>query len=356
MSLEYECYFGNIPEKFKSELIELYESPFCTIEYNQSSYGENNLNCFSIHDENRLIHLILFTIDRKNKTVNILNRLFEIDIKYLNLFSYYIFHRKLHINKIEVNQLIKPILQKQTLPCICKPYDEDYIIKLPTSNSEYFSNLSPNMRRHTKNYISKIVRTFGSYSFSLFEKKEIPESVLNKIFDMNYLRMKKKNIEWGYDSSYIESLKKFLLDFGFVSVLEINGEIVAGLIMYSIKNKFFVETTSSNPEYDRNNVGHTCFFQSIQSCIDRKGKEIHLLWGNSPYKQRFLAERLQLYSVVVFRTNFLKQKHKFIYEYLPYLSVKYILKLTKRRIKKMLGQKVIENLKKFRIKKNKIVN
>lgn len=350
MSLKYECYFGEIPEIFKSEFAELYKTPYCTIEYVKLFCGESLLNCFSIHDEERLIHLILFTID-KNEIITILNRVVEIDAQYLILFSNFIFKSKLKIDKIQVNHITNQILDKQIAHFICKPFDEDYIIKLPSTSSEYFSNLSFNQRSHTKRSISKIERTFGSYSFNLFEKKEITESIINKIFEMNYSRMRQKNIEWGYDSSYIENIKKFLQDFGLVSTFEINGEVVAGVILYSIKNGFFMEAISNDPKYNQFSVGHTCLYLTIQECILRNGKEFHLLWGNSPYKQRFLAERLQLYSVIVFRTNFLKLKHKL----LPNLSFKYIFKLIKRRIKNTY-QKVIDCLRKLRLRENKIVN
>ena len=221
MILKSECYFGNVPEKFKMELVELYESPFCTIEYNKTFWDENRLNCFSICDNNTLVHLILFTIDQHNKIVNILNRLFELDIKYIKLFSDFIFSLKLQIDKIQINHLTNPTLPKQIFPLkfVCKPYDEDYIIKLPSSNTEYFSSLSYHMRNHTQNYISKIERTFGGYSFQFYEKSDIPESVIDKIFEMSYLRISHKNVKWGYDTSYIESLAYPLVKYLFESDL-----------------------------------------------------------------------------------------------------------------------------------------
>lgn len=259
----------------------------------------------------------------------------------------------MNIDKIQVNHLTKPHLNKNSFPYICKPFDEDYILKLPISNTEYLSRLSTNMRRHTKNYISKIERTFGHYLFCIFENEEVSEEVIDRIIEMNHLRMNAKNIVSGIDKSYTEKIKSFVRYSGFVSVLKINGEIVAGLISYSIKNNYFVEEISSDPEYDAYNVGHTCLFHTIQNCIDRNGNEFHLLWGNNAYKKRFLAERLQLYSVIVFRTNLLKQKYNLIQEYLPCFSFKYFSKLVRRNLKKILSQRILENLRDFKTRKNK---
>jgi len=351
MSLRHECYFGEIPEKFKSELVELYKTPYCTIEYLKSFYGESLLNCFSIHEEDKLIHLILFTINRHD-TVTILNRVFEIDSKHLIFFSNFIFNSKLHIAKIQVNHLINQIIDKNKFPYICNPFDEDYILKWTESSSDYFSCLSPKQRYHTKNSISKIVKGFGNYSFNIFEKNNINESLIKKIIEMNFLRMMDKNVISGFDYKYVESIIQFVKYFGFVSVLEINNEIVAGTINYSIGNNFFQEIISSDPKFNKYNVGHICQFLTIKNFIESGGNEFHLLWGNSPYKQRLLAERYQLYSVTIFNTHLTKLKFEFIFEIIPCLSPSNILKLCKRRIKKILGQRVLENFKNLGLRKN----
>jgi len=336
MYIRNECFFGYIPEKFRSKLIESYKTPYSTIEYSQSFYDEESLNCFSICDASTLIHIIIFTIDKRHKTVNVLNRVFEIEPKYLIYFSRFIFNSKLQIDKIRVNHLMNPINSKQILPFVCKPFDEDYILKLPASNSEYLLSLSTNMRRHSKNYISKIEKTFGSYDFHVYEKTNASEQKIKRIIEMNHLRMASKNIISGLDDNYTKKIIKFVRDFGFISVLEINDQIVAGLISYSIQDNYFVEELSCEPLFDKFNVGHTCLFLTIQECIERKGNEFHLLWGNNPYKHRFMAERVQLFSVTVFRTNLIKQQYKLRYEIFPLLNFTIVIKMIKRKIKKYI--------------------
>jgi CelD/BcsL family acetyltransferase involved in cellulose biosynthesis len=192
--------------------------------------------------------------------------------------------------------------------------------------------MTPHMRRHSKNYISRIIREFGNYTFNTFEKNNIPISIINRIVDMNFLRMEQKNIIPGINDTYKERAVNVVRTFGFVSILEIKGEIVAGSIMYLIKNKCFVQIISSDPKFDKYNVGHTCLFLTIQSCIKREYNEVHLLWGNSPYKERFLANRSQLYSIFVFRSTFSRLKYRIYEELIPRLTVVNLL----RSIKKLL--------------------
>ena len=155
MNMKYKCYLGDIPKKIENELIELYEMPLNTIQFIKQFTNENVLNCFAIYNESNLIHLIIFKIDQRFKTVCVLNKLFEFDIEYQKLFSNYIFDTIPKIDKIKFNYLFNPILQSRDLFCVCKPDVEDYILKLPSSNAEYIAKLTTNMRRHTKNYISK---------------------------------------------------------------------------------------------------------------------------------------------------------------------------------------------------------
>jgi hypothetical protein len=339
MSIRYKCYFNDIPKHFKTELLEIYQSPFCLFEYYSSFYEGFNLNCFSIYNDVELIHLIIFSINQKEKVVNILNRLIYLDFQYLDLFSEFIFNSKIKIDKIHLHHLANPILKKQVNNCICKPNGEDYLINLPKSVEEYFSSFSFNQRSHTKRSISKIVGSFENYSLQIFEKNNIPERIINRIIEMNQLRMNEKNIISGYDKQYTDCIIKFVRDCGFVSVLEINNAIVAGVILYLIKDKFFLETVSHDPEFNQYSVGHTCLYLTIQKCIERNGKEFHLLWGDSRYKKSFLAERIQLYSITVHRTKILMKYNRFVHELLPLISAKNFLKLLKHRTKIILGQK-----------------
>ena len=68
---------------------------------------------------------------------------------------------------------------------------------------------------------------------------------------MNHLRMKEKNTASDIDSNYRKSIIDFVKYYGFVSVLEIEGKIVAGVILYLIGNQYFLETISHDPEYNK---------------------------------------------------------------------------------------------------------
>lgn len=335
MSIKTECYWDNIPEKYKLKIIELYESPYCTLEYIESFYKCNTLNCFSIYDEDKLIHVIIFVINQKNKKVDIINRLLTIDIKYLNIFSDFIFKLKPRIDLIHIDHIANLIHQKNLFHYICKPFGEDFIINLPTSKDEYFSKFSFNQRDHTKRSIRKIERTFKYYSINTFEKEEISIDLIYNIIEMNHLRMEEKKIISDIDESYTKSIIQFVKNFGYVSVLEIEGKIVAGVILYLIGNKFFLETISHDPSYNQYSVGHICLYLTILNCIDIKGKEFHLLWGDSRYKRSFLGDKFPLYSVTIFRSKLNKQIFKFVCEFLPNLSVKSIYLSLKRRIKQI---------------------
>jgi len=333
MSINTECYWGDIPEMHRHKLIELYNSPYCTQEYINSFCVSFSLNCFSIYEEGQIKEIIIFHCDKKKKKIIVLNRLFSINVKYLNIFSEFIFHVLKEMNSILIHHLLNPIYKGSIYPIICNTFGEDYIIHLPTTKKEYFSKFSFNQQDHTKRSISKIVKTFINYEIKTFEKENISEAIVNKIVEMNHLRIKEKNTASDIDSNYRKSIIDFVKYYGFVSVLEIEGKIVAGVILYLIGNQYFLETISHDPEYNKFSVGHVCLYLTILNCIDKNGQDFHLLWGESRYKRSFLGEKVPLFSLTIFRSHF--KEIIFIYtnkinstisNYMSYSFIKAVLK------------------------------
>ena len=336
MDFKYEFYTENVLEKLNSQLINLYGFPFCTSQYFDVYYNSIKLYTFCIYYNSQLVHILVFTIDKKNSIATVLNHLSNIDNQYLNAFKNFIFNHDKSLKRVVLNhQMIRP-----SVDCgfhsIYLANSEDWIISLPKTKEEYFSNFSYHMRNHTQSYISKVKRAFGDFEFLIYTKKDISSLLVDRILEMNYLRCQKKNIVWGIDNDYIVGIRQLTKELGCASILKVNNEIVAGLILYSINNQYFFEITSSDPQYDKYNVGHTCFFLTIQYCIEQQGKEVHLLWGNSPYKQRFLANRVQLYSITIFKNLFVKLEYKIVNEIFNKLTLKQLIRIIKNFIKRII--------------------
>lgn len=283
-------------------------------------------------------------MDRAKKRLVILNRVSYIEFCYLEKFTKYIFikHR---IRLIQIEHQLYNFSNNWRKPYLVRERAEDFIIRLPSSIEEYEKRLSSNMRRHTRNYISKINRELGELTFNIYKNSNIPPMIIHKIVEMNHQRMINKKIISGLDESYVEKILRFINFYGYVTTVEIQGSIVAGTITYSISNNYFVEEIASDPAFDKYDVGHTCLFLTIKECINQHGNEFHLLWGNNPYKTRFLGERSQLYSAFFFRSHFSKYSFYFRNIILPQVTLNNITRLLKKQVKIVLGQKIVSSIK-----------
>ncbi len=327
MNVNIKNYFHDISEEHKIQIRQLYNNPFSTFEYFETFFDGKQFNLITIHDEGKLVHLIVFYINEHDKEAYILNRLFYLDTKYLHLLANLIFSDFQNVKKISLKHLLNPFNRNENINLVCNPYDENYIIPLPISVSDYLLKLSPNMRQQSKRRVNNLKKAFLNYDFRVYEKEEIPDKVIKQIIKMNHSRMSNKNIISGINEDYEKNILNFVSNYGFVTVLEINNLIVAGLITYKIGNHYFMQTISSDPDFDKYSVGHTCLFLTIQRCIELEGKQFHLLWGNNFYKKRFLAQRVQLYSTTLFRTPIIQIKHYLINIILPKLTSKSFIKV-----------------------------
>lgn len=323
-------------ETLRVEFIELYKNPYCTVEYYETYFIIDELECNSIIEDGKTVHLIVSKLDSKSQTIYILNRMIDIDIKYINLIAAHFFKKHQKFKKIQFDHLTKPVLASTLNPSWSKLLDEDYIIQLPSSVIQYQSMLSSHMRRHTNNYVSKINRNIGFFSFCIYEKDNITDSVFNQLIDMKTLRMVKKKMVSAVTPTEANNILAIAKKYGFITTLEVNNEILAGMLVYSIDNRFFAHLISNNPKYDSYNVAHVCMYLTIQKCIELQGIEFHMLWGTAFYKKRFLAVSTPLHSITIFRTRLLKLIHVLEFSILPALSYRNLKRTTKIYLKNVL--------------------
>ncbi|MEA5141180.1 hypothetical protein [Arcicella rigui] len=183
---------GEDSEYLREKFIELYKNPYCTYEYYETYFNIDELKCLSIFEDDKLVHLLIIKIDYKDNVIYVLNRMIDLNTKYINFVSDYLLMKESIIKKIQFDHLLNPSLGKSNYPKYNKLLDEDYIIQLPNSCAEYLLLLSYHMRKQTKSYISKINRNIGQFSFNTYEKSDISDAMFYQLVDMKTLRMQKK--------------------------------------------------------------------------------------------------------------------------------------------------------------------
>ncbi|GEM_PF-1503356 len=330
----------NLPN-YSEWLENRYNSPFCALDFHL------NEQYVAVFDGDNLEDLVPYTLNRSCAVIN--NALWSIDDANISAISNYIFVHHPKVRRIQWSKLLEQNSAEEH-PFIMTMESNDHVLLLPQTIEEYEASLSPHMRRHTKNYISRLNRTFPqyesgvSYKFIANNGTKIQGGVIRNIVTFNQLRMAGKNIVSGLDDEWVNNILPILHNMGVVYSLEVDGKLVAGLITYHIKHTMFVEAIASDPEYNKYDVGHICMYLTICDGIKNGIKEIHLLWGSNPYKSRFLANEIPLYSTIVFRN--ICEKNMYIFQRLVrrLSNFRALWSDFKRMVRNMVGESGVEKV------------
>jgi hypothetical protein len=304
-------YEGNIPSDIEEDLVRLYQSAFSVKEYFQTFKNVINYNAFVIQDNNAHLKCIIIYV-KSGSELTVLNELFDIRSSHLGYFIENTFENNPYIRKINVNR-IKFTPDSIGYPYLIADHSEDIVLQLPRRIEEYHYSLGKKTRKHIAYYINRLEKEFEDFSFKVTLPEKIDSGLVGRIVEMNRLRMKSKNRVSGIDKKYEENITEFTKIYGLIGAVILNNQVVAGAICYEVGDHAYLETISHDPVYNKYNIGQVCLYMTIKSLIERGRDALHMLWGESEYKFRFLGVKHDLYSVSIFRsvrfkhTSILKQ-------------------------------------------------
>lgn len=275
-----------------------------------------------------------FAFHKVNNEVVILNSVTGINSEYLTIACKYLFdHYSIKRVKINLAYITGP---KLTVPHLTFSLNSDMVIHLPASEDEYMKSLGKKTRKHIRQYIKNLKEERSHFEFSFMRMKPKNNTYIKQIVSMNRLRMRKKGQVSRLDNAYQKKLVKLAEKYGWCGIAVLDSKIVAGTLCFKTGDDYYLQIISHDPTLDKLELGQVVLFLTIRECIKKKGKRLHLLWGNAQYKYRFLGVRQTLFSFILFRSR-LKM---FLYA-LPRLPLIYTDRLFKSLIDKVLGRAVI---------------
>jgi len=290
-----ECH-AELPFEYESYLIERYCSFTNTCHYIATYYPNFEINYMSVKKDEKLVDILIFGI--KGNTCTCFNSLAYIDQEIMSEFTKSVFVLFPAIRKIGIKASYSSYEFDKS---ITLPKSEDYILKLPKTLDDYNSQLGTKTRKHLKARIAKLQKEFSTVNFVLSYGPEIQKTVIDKIVQFNWDRMKHKGRKSGIDELYKDNMFKFAEHYGCVAYLELDGNIVAGSITTVLNKELFFHVIAHDNDFSKFNVGEVCAYHLIESSINKELETMHFLWGKSEMKRRFQAEPQPLYSYLVFR-------------------------------------------------------
>ena len=299
--ITFTCFKG-LPLDYESFLLEKYYSYIVSCRYVEVYYPSYDINYMLVTENESLIDLILY--GNKGVTTRCFNALVEMDQIVIEEFVRKIFEIYSSIKKVIIDASYKNYNIKKS---ILNFKSDDHILQLPLTMEEYYKKLSSSTRQTIKNRRVRLLRDYSDVKFVTKYGNEIDQTVIDKIFQLDFNKLKHKGVIHGFDianknNHYKNNIFQFVHHYGCVAYIEIDGEIVAGSINTIINKSLFGHVTAYDKNYYKYNVGEICAFYLIQTCIENGLSIFHFLWGQSDLKKRMLAKPNVLSSYIVYRS------------------------------------------------------
>jgi hypothetical protein len=298
----------DIRRSLQDDVLKLYETPYSDTFYIRiyKNLSENQYYKLLIYNEkDALQHIILFTVEKKDKQISVLNDCIELSdfwLKYISDILFASFGEK----KIIFNRILTNIIHPPPRLLTLFNFSSDAIIDLPDSMDKYYALLGTKTRQHVKNYQRRFTKEVSGNKIEFKIREKISSELVSKIIDLNRERMKYKGYQSGIDNEYRNRIYQYVQQRGCLCLCFSENVIVSGTINYIIGENAFLHVIAHDNRYNKYNVGQIALINTIRYLIERKVKRFHLLWGSHEYKDRFLCVRYPLYKIVIFN-NFCVQ-------------------------------------------------
>jgi len=291
-----ECHEG-LPLEYEFFLTEKYDSFITTCRYIEINYSSYELSHMFVYEDDILIDLLVF--GNNGNTCVCFNSLARIDQKVIQEFSKKVFELFPNIIRIEIRaSYIEYSLPKAFLNF----NDNDQILNLPPTVDDYYKELGSSTRQRIRNRRGRLLKDFPSIQFVAKFGEEIDEAVVDRIIELNCVRMKSKGSIPGISNEDRKKIYDYSRVYGCVVYVEIDGELVAGCISTILNKSVFMHVFSHDNAFSKYNLGEVCMFYLIQTSIENEMSTFHFLWGRTEFKKRLLGQNNELYFYYIFRS------------------------------------------------------
>lgn len=245
-----------------------------------------------------IICLILF--ERRFGCAQVVNQVFELQGEHLRQFAQALFARYPVLTGIRLRAVAlrsRPV----RYPCIVSPFSDDYVLALPATEDEWLASLSAQTREKLRYHWRRAQRHQPSMQFRTLSTGQIRAEQLHKILEYSRARMAAKGKRYGMNIAEERSLCALMMERGQLSVIEIDGQISAGLLCTCAGDDVMMHVIAHDPVHDDLRLGFLCCAMTIKHAIAQGKRRFHFLWGQYDYKIRLGGERTELSQVLLLR-------------------------------------------------------
>lgn len=278
-----------------------YQSVFCSEPHLRVTGGlKKNLQVWVARHQGHITDIFLFEIN--GRVARLVNEMHEIAIESLEKFTQFLSLEYPQIDALCLHAVFLKGVASQ-FPVMQTEFSEDYILRLPESTAKWHALLSPRTREKLRYYYRRSCRKQPDLIFRQIRADQITKEQFHRIVQMNRDRMAGKGRSFIMTKKELNELYLLMQECGQLSVIEINGNISAGLICTKIGQSIFMHVIAHDPKHDDLRLGFLCCALSIEAAVSEGMKQFHFLWGYYDYKTRLGGQRQALYRAVIFRSR-----------------------------------------------------
>lgn len=292
-------YENEVPSFVSAELDQLYENLFSSMTQFRVYGSVKDASTYLVRKNDKTITIFLFR--QQGGRVDVINEVIRVEEQDVSHFAEYIFSTFKSVTVISFHA-IQTDIRRLPFPYQRVNVLENIVLTLPKTADAYLASLGKATRKTIKGNMNKLKRNFPSFGYTVYTKDELTEQQIRDIIALNKARMAGKNKTSAYDELETARITHLAKECGLIGIVTIDGRICAGAISFQIGQNYFMRVNAHDPAYDGYRLGMLCGFLIISACIDRGGRECHLLWGQHEYKFRFLGVQRDLDNLAIYRS------------------------------------------------------
>lgn len=249
--------------------------------------------------DGRITAVILF--ERSGRTVRVINEAFDMPAETLDDFADAVFAQYPALTAIRLRAVALDDGARRR-PCLVSACSDDYVLPLPASEEAWLAALSAQTREKIRYHWRRAQRRQPGLAFRSVKAGAIELAQLRSVIAFNRARMQAKGRRFGIDEEDERRLCALMCERGQLSVIEIDGEIRAGLLCTLAGDDITMHVIAHDPAFDDLRLGFLCCAMTIQEAIAQGLQRFHFLWGHYDYKTRLGGRRIELSQVLLLRS------------------------------------------------------
>ena len=302
----------------------LYQSIFCS-EPHLRVHGNlrPDTQAWVTRSDGGIAGVVLFQI--KGRVARVTNEMHAIDAGQLDKFARALFRQYPRVDAI-VLHAIRIEGDGMSLPLLQVGYSEDYLLCLPDSADAWKASLSSQTREKLRYHYRRSCRKQADLRFRQINGCDMTDAQFDRVLQLSQARMARKGRTFNMTEQEAQCLRTMVRECGQLSVIEIQGEICAGLLCTQLEKSIFMHVIAHDPRHDDLRLGFLCCALTIEAAIASHAERFHFLWGFYDYKTRLGGQRRSLYGALIFRSWLHGLSH-------PWLLARHMAQRTRHKIK-----------------------